>query len=121
LCGVPVSVELDGELDNLSDAQRTCIYRVVQEALNNVAKHAQARDIQVEVTNRMGVVSIMVRDDGDGFTSAPRAPKGLGIVGIKERVRELGGQVTIDSQNGRGTSLWVILPLQPPAAKEALS
>jgi signal transduction histidine kinase len=122
LCGVPVSVELDGELDDLTDAQRTCIYRVVQEALNNVAKHAQARDIQVEVTNRMGVVSIMVRDDGDGFNSAPRAPKGLGIVGIKERVRELGGQVTIDSQNGRGTSLWVILPLQqPPAAKEALS
>jgi signal transduction histidine kinase len=122
LCGVPVSVELDGELDDLSDAQRTCIYRVVQEALNNVAKHAQASDIQVEVANRMGVVSIMVRDDGDGFTSAPRAPKGLGIVGIKERVRELGGQVTIDSQNGRGTSLWVIIPLRtPPAAKEALS
>jgi signal transduction histidine kinase len=122
LCGVPVSVELDGELDALSDAQRTCIYRVVQEALNNVAKHAQARDIQVEVANRMGVVSIMVRDDGEGFTPAPRTPKGLGIVGIKERVRELGGQVTIDSQNGRGTSLWVILPLRPPSTtKEALS
>jgi signal transduction histidine kinase len=118
LCGVPVTVDVDGALDDLSDAQRTCIYRVVQEALNNIAKHAQARDIQVEVANRLNIVSIMVRDDGAGFNSSERLATGLGLLGIKERVRELGGQVTIDSERGRGTSLWVIIPLQP---REALS
>jgi signal transduction histidine kinase len=111
ICGVPVAVLLEGELDDLSDAHRTCVFRVVQEALNNVAKHARARDIRVEVANRMGIVSIMVRDDGEGFGAVRPGARGLGIVGIKERVRQLGGQVTIDSQKGQGTSLWVLLPL----------
>lgn len=112
LCGVPVSVNLEGELNQLSEVQRTCVYRVIQEALNNVAKHARASDIQVEVTSRLGIVSILVRDDGEGFDVSGHMMKGLGIVGMKERVRQLGGQVNIDSRKGHGTALSVVIPLE---------
>jgi signal transduction histidine kinase len=110
LCGVPVSVNLDGPLDDLSDEQRTCIYRLVQEALNNVAKHAQASDIQVEVVNRGNLLSIMVRDNGRGFVAPRNGAKGLGLVGIKERVRQLGGNASVESSPGEGTTLVATIP-----------
>ena len=72
LCGVPVNVKLDGNLDDLSDAQRTCVYRVVQEALNNIAKHASATDIQLEVGNRSGLISVIVIDNGRGLPAGKR-------------------------------------------------
>ncbi|HWE48723.1 MAG TPA: sensor histidine kinase [Bryobacteraceae bacterium] len=111
LCGVPVTVNLDGELNGLSDEQRTCVYRVVQEALNNVAKHAGATDILVEVANRNGLLSILVRDNGRGFDIAGQAVKGLGIVGMKERVRQLGGQLMMESSAGQGVTLAAVIPL----------
>jgi signal transduction histidine kinase len=109
LCGVPVSVNLEGSLEDLTDEQRTCIYRVVQEALTNIARHANATDIHVEVLNRDGMLSIIVRDNGKGF-DAKQPAKGLGIVGIKERVRQLGGHVSVDSSAGNGTSLVAVIP-----------
>jgi signal transduction histidine kinase len=117
LCGVPVTVNLDGNLDELSDAQRTCVYRVVQESLNNIAKHAGATDIQIEVGNRAGLISIVVSDNGRGLDGGGQAGKGLGIVGIKERVRELGGQLTLDSAVGRGTALVAVIPLSGQKAE----
>ncbi len=111
LCGVPVTVEFEDDLDSLSDAQRTCIYRMVQEALNNIAKHAAASRIGIEVGNRAGLISVVVRDDGRGLPATSDAGRGLGILGIKERVRELGGQVTLDSTIGQGTALIAVIPL----------
>jgi signal transduction histidine kinase len=110
LCGVPVSLELDGA-ENLSDSQRTCVYRVVQEALTNIAKHARALNIAVSVKTVEDGISILVRDDGAGFDVA-EAGKGLGLLGIKERVRQLGGDASIESQRGSGTSLRAWLPLE---------
>ncbi len=112
LCGVPVSVELDGA-ENLPDAQRTCVYRVVQEALTNIARHAHARNIEVSVKSTEGGMSIVVRDDGTGFDVAEAASgKGLGLLGIKERVRQLGGEASIESERGVGTRLKAWLPLE---------
>ncbi len=110
LCGVPVSVELEGA-ENLSDSQRTCVYRVVQEALTNIAKHAQALNIEVSVKTVDDVISILVRDDGAGFDVAA-AGKGLGLLGIKERVRQSGGEASIESRRGCGTKLRAWLPLE---------
>ncbi len=112
LCGVPVSVELDGTPDNLSDSQRTCVYRVVQEALNNIAKHAHARNIEVRVKSGENGIAILVRDDGPGFDVAAASGKGLGLLGIKERVRQLGGDAGIESQSGTGTKLTAWLPFE---------
>jgi signal transduction histidine kinase len=112
LCGVPVSVDLDGA-ENLSDSQRTCVYRVVQEALTNIARHAQARNIEVSVKTSENVISILVRDDGSGFdVEEAGSGKGLGLLGIKERVRQLGGEASIESQRGLGTRLKAWLPLE---------
>lgn len=110
LCGVPVSMVVEGELDSCSDAQRTCIYRIVQEALNNVAKHAKASEVALRVIGNEAGIRIDVSDNGTGFAPAPRKDSGLGLVGIKERVRQLGGETTIESKPAQGTALSVWLP-----------
>jgi signal transduction histidine kinase len=110
ICKVPVTVHVNGDLDALSDAHRTCVYRIVQEALTNAARHAHASAIQVNVGCDHGAVSMSIRDDGQGFDpDAPRA--GLGLVGMKERVRQLGGKIVIESQPGRGSAIAAEIPL----------
>ncbi len=110
--GVPVTVELDGALENLPERHRTCVYRVVQEALTNCARHARARSIRVTIHGREESVIVTVQDDGIGFDPAEAAGRGLGLLGIQERVRELGGRVDIFSQPGRGTLLTAEVPLR---------
>ena len=103
---VQVASELTGDLP---EEHKTCIYRVVQEALHNCARHAQASTVQVAVRGETGRILLSVQDDGSGFD--PRRVRGLGIMGMEERVRHLGGTFEIDSQAGRGTRVNVALPL----------
>jgi|YNPMSStandDraft_1061717.scaffolds.fasta_scaffold01541_4 signal transduction histidine kinase len=110
--GVPVSVEMDGALENLPERQRTCVYRVVQEALTNCARHARASQIRVTIHGREDSLILTVQDDGVGFDPEEAAGRGLGLLGIQERVRELGGKVSIFSQPGRGALLTVEVPLR---------
>jgi signal transduction histidine kinase len=112
LCNVPVTAQLEGDLESLSEAQRVCVYRVVQEALNNAAKHAKASEIAIGVSGGPAGVQIEVRDNGTGFNSTKGSEPGLGLVGIKERVRQLGGDAKIDSRPGSGTSLLAHIPLR---------
>jgi signal transduction histidine kinase len=98
--------ELAGELP---EEHKTCIYRVVQEALNNCARHAQANTVQVAVRREAGQILLSVLDDGSGFD--PQRSRGLGILGMEERVRHLGGKFVIDSHPGRGTKVDITLPL----------
>jgi signal transduction histidine kinase len=95
--------------DNLPEEHKTCIYRIVQEALNNVARHAQASTVQITLQCTPNEIALNVQDDGVGFD--PERVRGLGLLGIKERVHHLGGLFAIDSQAGCGASLKVILPL----------
>jgi len=81
----------------------------MQEALNNVARHAQASAAQVRVQRSDRGIDLMVQDDGTGF-DAERV-RGLGLLGMEERVRHLGGSFTIDSQPGRGTVVRINLPI----------
>ncbi len=110
LCDVPVTARLEGDLDSLSEAHRVCVYRVVQEALNNAAKHAKASEIVITVSGSLAGVRIEVRDNGAGFDTTPKSGTGLGLVGIKERVRQLGGDANIDSRPGLGTTLLAHIP-----------
>jgi signal transduction histidine kinase len=85
------------------------VYRLVQEAINNVVKHAQAERLQVEVVEADGSVLLTVRDDGSGFeTSRPGA--GFGLVGMRERVELVDGRLVIDSTPGRGTVVRAEIP-----------
>jgi signal transduction histidine kinase len=107
--GIKVRVMAENLDDTLPDEYNTCIYRVVQEALNNSARHAHARSVRVQVSGSAGKVRLAVADDGDGFDL--RQAHGLGIVGMAERVRNAGGEFQIDSAPGDGTTLSVMLPL----------
>jgi signal transduction histidine kinase len=107
--GLTIRVSADEASDNLPDEHTTCVYRVVQEALNNSARHANARHLQVIVKNEGARVVFSVQDDGSGFDK--RFVRGLGLLGMEERVRRLGGELRIDSQVGRGTTISAELPL----------
>lgn len=98
-------------MDELTDAQRTCIYRVVQEALTNCARHANARNVLVAVHANGDLVNVIVQDDGTGFNSARKAQGGLGLVGMKERVEAIDGRLSIVSQPNRGTTVRVEIPV----------
>jgi signal transduction histidine kinase len=105
---VQVASEMSGELP---EEHKTCVYRVVQEALNNCAQHAQASAVQVCVRQEAAQILLTVQDDGSGFD--PQRVRGLGLLGMEERARHLGGAFQIDSRPGRGTLLRVTLPLAP--------
>lgn len=107
---IRVDLAVQGQLDDVNDPQRTCAYRVVQEALTNCARHAQATRIDIRVSQADGQLRLSVADDGVGFDQA-RAHHGLGLVGIDERVRELRGSTLLHSSPGKGTTLDVSLPL----------
>jgi signal transduction histidine kinase len=107
---VSVDLQIDGALDDLPDTVSTCVYRVVQEALTNCARHARASHIRVSVHGQSDYLSLAIQDDGVGFNPAA-VSSGTGVIGIEERVRELGGSLKIDSQPNRGTLLTVGIPL----------
>jgi signal transduction histidine kinase len=114
--GVPATVNVDGMLDDLPEAHRTCIYRVVQEALTNCAKHAKAHNVVVSVEGRKDGVLVMIQDDGLGFQPGWKARPGLGLLGIEERVQELEGTLNIVSQPNKGAMLRVRIPVRPGGA-----
>ncbi len=108
--GLPVDVRVDGELEGLPESHRTCVFRIVQEALTNCARHAQAKNVRVTVHGSPDAVSLSVQDDGVGFVRAASPGRGMGLVGIEERARELGGELTVRSELGKGTTLLVRIP-----------
>lgn len=109
--GVPANVQVSGVLDDLSDAQRTSIYRLVQEALTNCARHAKAKNVLVSVQAKDNQVVVVVQDDGIGFEPSARSRSGLGLLGIQERVQALDGSLKIASEHNKGTVLRAEIPL----------
>ncbi len=113
--GLNVVLSADDAADELPDEHKTCIYRLVQEAVNNTARHANAHTVEVDVRRTEGRVLFSVRDDGSGFDT--RFVRGLGLLGMEERVRRLGGKLEIDSRPGFGTRIAAELPLAETALK----
>jgi signal transduction histidine kinase len=113
-----VDMRLEGDLDALPDRYRTCIYRVVQEALTNCVRHAGASRIEVTVSRRDPRIELCIADDGVGLDRTKAAP-GLGLIGIEERVRELQGVVRIRSAADAGTRLTITMP--SPAGQEEIT
>jgi signal transduction histidine kinase len=108
---VAVGLQTNGELADLGEEVTTCIYRVVQEALTNCARHANARSVRVSLHGENDLVHLAIQDDGIGFDTSMDT-EGLGIVGIKERLHDVGGTVKITSEPQRGTLLLVEIPLE---------
>jgi signal transduction histidine kinase len=113
---VPVEVVLEEAPAELPDRHRTCVYRVVQEALTNCARHAQAHQIRVALHIGTDQLSLSIQDDGRGMpahlpASDRSSASGLGLIGMEERVRELGGSLDVQSQPGKGTLIKVSIPV----------
>jgi signal transduction histidine kinase len=109
----PMDVSVAAELhsDELPDDYKTCIYRVVQEALHNSARHSQAASVRIRVEQARDRLVLNIQDDGRGFDVLHT--KGLGLLGIQERVTRLGGKCQVHSQPGDGTTVSVELPFSP--------
>jgi signal transduction histidine kinase len=106
-----VDVVAESFVDDIPEEHRTCVFRVVQEALRNSARHSGALQARVFVREENGFLRLSVQDDGKGFT--PPLEMGLGILGMQERVVSLSGTMGLDSNPGKGTTLTFNLPLPP--------
>lgn len=109
--GVPVSVEVRTPLEHLLEPERLCVYRIVQEALNNSAKYSHASNVEVAVASSGNSVTVRISDNGQGFDQNDGVGSGLGLLGMRERVAELGGTLTIDSNLNGGTRVIAELPV----------
>ena len=107
--GIWVKVAADEVSEELPEEHKTCVYRIVQEALHNCVQHAGAHNVTVMVRQAAKRLLLRIEDDGKGFD--PQQEKGMGLVGMQERVRHLNGTFAVDSVSGRGTAIQVELPL----------
>ena len=108
--GMNVTVEAEDLPDTLPDEHKTCIYRLVQEALNNATKHSGASTVKITVDERPQLLTVSIADNGKGFNT--RTTRGMGLAGMEERVRHLKGTLTIQSAPREGTRIAVELPLK---------
>jgi signal transduction histidine kinase len=99
---IPASLQVDGE-DALPLLAEEALFRVVQEALSNVARHSHATAVQVQLVSEPDRVTLSIDDNGQGFDTATTERKGVGLLSMRERMQALGGDVDIESQPGKGT------------------
>jgi signal transduction histidine kinase len=104
----------------LPDQAETNLFRIAQEALTNVARHAQASEVQVDLARQNGLVTLSIRDNGKGMETARRKGHkqtlnsgGLGIAGMETRAQACGGRLSVESALGEGTKVEVTCPAQP--------
>jgi len=108
---IEVTVESENVPEDLPDEYRVCIYRLVQEALNNAVRHSGSSNAKVSVGRSATGIAVRVSDDGRGFD--PNRARGLGILGMEERVKRLGGTFTVESRPGQGVAIAAELPFPP--------
>jgi signal transduction histidine kinase len=117
--GIKVVLDVRANVTELTDSQRIVLYRGIQEALANVARHSGAQTATVDIRSHRGGIAATVEDDGCGFDTVSQLPAAakrgrLGFVGITERVRMLGGTLTVQSVPGEGTRVKIALPAWSP-------
>ncbi|NVD72419.1 sensor histidine kinase [Duganella sp. BJB1802] len=113
LSGIPCRLEAEVEAFNIPTDERmdAAVYRILQESLSNIARHAQASEVCIGLCRVSGSLSLTVRDNGIGLPDPP-ARRGCGLRGIAQRVAEAGGRFDISSQPGHGTALTMSFPIQ---------
>ncbi len=112
--GLPVTLQVDGELPPDSAAVGPSVYRIVQESLTNVLKHAGDARVSVRVSCGAAAIDVVVEDDGPGRSANGTAPPGYGLAGMRERAARFGGTFTAGNRVGGGFEVRAHLPLPPP-------
>jgi signal transduction histidine kinase len=107
-----MEVDVHSEMvsEQLADDTKVCLYRLVQEALTNAARHSGTKHAKVSIVQNEGTIRVQITDDGIGFS--PERLRGMGILGMEERVKRLGGSLTIESAPGKGTTVLAELPVR---------
>lgn len=114
--GLWVKVAAEGVSEDLPEEHKTCVYRIAQEALHNIVQHAGAHQVTLSVKEEVHRLVLDIEDDGKGFDA--RREKGMGLLGIQERVSHLSGIFAVESHPGHGARLRVILPLEARTVRE---
>jgi signal transduction histidine kinase len=109
---IPCLVEVPDNLPMLPDATAIGLFRILQEALTNVMRHAEAHTVELNLTLSNGILCMRIADDGRGFEQSTERPVSFGLVGMRERVLIMGGRLQLDSTLGEGTTLRVYIPLE---------
>jgi two-component system, NarL family, sensor histidine kinase UhpB len=110
--GIECELVLDPPELDLADPQSTAVFRIIQESLTNVARHARASFVEVALSRADGHVRLRVSDNGRGFDlTTPRRPNSFGLVGLRERAHLVSGRIDVDTAPGRGTVIEVSIPL----------
>lgn len=106
-----ISFQNIGEEKRLPPKYEVALFRLVQESVQNALKHANAREIKVKIEIKKNGVTAVIRDDGKGFDKTDKSPNSFGLIGMRERVEILGGDLSIDSKVGAGTVVLIQVPL----------
>ncbi|MDP8990414.1 MAG: sensor histidine kinase [Acidobacteriota bacterium] len=112
--GIAINLSVDGAVNGLSEAHRTCVFRIVQESLTNCARHSQAKSVTVQLDIKEELLTLTVSDNGAGFLPVKSLGTGLGLLSMQERAAELGGNFAIDSFPGKGTRIQIVIPIVTP-------
>jgi len=119
--GISCTIIKSQESIELPEAHSITLFRICQETLNNILKHAQAKHVQIEIVKGADHLELIISDDGVGFSNTARnKPRSFGLRGIQERVAHLGGTVKIASTLGRGTQIAIFVPLKEETPQQAL-
>jgi signal transduction histidine kinase len=118
--GIACDFAEEGVSDRLPDAVKTCVYRVVQEALHNCEKHSGASSVRVAVRQLPDCLLAEIEDNGRGFVAGQRR-NGLGLLGLRERAAAAGGTLVIESAPGRGTRIALRIPLAAESARREVT
>jgi len=110
--GISVDLETSALTERLPVEVETAIYRIVQESLTNVVKHAQAHSVSVVLTRGDGRIKAVIEDDGRGFEPEARGHEGIGLVGMRERIELLDGSLAVESSPRSGTTIAVEVPVR---------
>ncbi len=110
--GIEARFDLPKDIGSIDDETEVALYRSVQEALHNIARHSKARSFRLQIEREAGMIRLMVEDDGVGFPGRPTSRrKTFGLLGMRDRVAALGGNVRIRSRQGKGTRILIALPV----------
>lgn len=119
--GIPCTIIKSQDSIDLPESYSITLFRICQEALNNILKHAHAKHVQIEIVKGTDHLELIISDDGTGFSEAARnKPRSFGLRGVQERVAHFGGTVKIASTLGKGTQIAIFVPLMEETPQQAL-
>ncbi len=119
--GIPCNIIPSQENIELPETHSITLFRICQEALNNILKHAHAKSVQIEIVKGTDHLELIISDDGIGFSETDRnKPRSFGLRGVHERVAHLGGTVTIASNLDKGTQIAIFIPIKDEAPQQTL-